>query len=70
MLPGALVGQVMRLAAVQLLVHDVHQDVAIWARRTHVARPALARGDGPVGPFRAWARQFHPGAPERLSEAS
>ena len=39
-------------------VHDVHQDVPIWASQRYVSRPALAHGDGPIVPYRRWARQF------------
>ena len=30
----------------------------------HVPRPALAEGDGPIGRYRQWARQFHGGTAE------
>jgi hypothetical protein len=39
-------------------VHDVRQDVPIWASQRYVSRPALAHGDGPIVPYRRWARQF------------
>jgi nitrite reductase/ring-hydroxylating ferredoxin subunit len=39
-------------------VHDVLQDVPIWASQRYVSRPALAHGDGPIVPYRRWARQF------------
>jgi hypothetical protein len=39
-------------------LHDVHQDVPIWASQRYVSRPALAHGDGPIVPYRRWARQF------------
>ena len=38
--------------------HDVRQDVPIWARQRYVARPGLTHGDGPIVPYRRWARQF------------
>ena len=41
------------------LVHDVGQDVPIWQSKIHVASPALAEGDGPIGRYRVWARQFY-----------
>lgn len=34
------------------------QDVAIWEHKVHRERPLLAEGDGPIGPLRAWYRQF------------
>jgi phenylpropionate dioxygenase-like ring-hydroxylating dioxygenase large terminal subunit len=39
-------------------LHDVHQDIPIWASQRYVSRPALAHGDGPIVPYRRWARQF------------
>jgi len=40
--------------------HDVAQDLAIWSNKAYLHPPALAKGDGPVGRYRAWARQFYP----------
>ena len=39
---------------------DVNQDLVIWNNKRYVSPPALAAGDGPVGAFRKWARQFYP----------
>ena len=39
-------------------VHDVRQDVPIWAGQRYVLRPPLARGDRSIVPYRRWARQF------------
>jgi nitrite reductase/ring-hydroxylating ferredoxin subunit len=39
-------------------LHDVHQDVPIWATQRYVSRPLLARGDRPIVQYRRWARQF------------
>ena len=41
---------------------DIQQDVRIWEHKRYVDPPALAQGDGPVGRFRHWARQFYPPA--------
>ncbi len=41
------------------LVHDARQDFAIWEHKAYLQPPALAAGDGPIGPFRRWARQFY-----------
>lgn len=38
---------------------DVMDDFHIWNNKTYVARPALAKGDGPIGIYRRWARQFY-----------
>ena len=38
--------------------HDVTQDLPIWNNKRYISPPALAAGDGPVGSYRKWARQF------------
>jgi phenylpropionate dioxygenase-like ring-hydroxylating dioxygenase large terminal subunit len=43
-------------------VGDVRQDWEIWENKVYVHPPALAKGDGPVGPYRQWCRQFYPDA--------
>ncbi len=40
--------------------HDVQQDFAIWQHKRYVQPPILAEGDGPVGRYRQWAKQFYP----------
>lgn len=39
---------------------DVSQDFDVWNNKKYLDRPALARGDGPFGAYRKWARQFYP----------
>jgi nitrite reductase/ring-hydroxylating ferredoxin subunit len=64
---GGVAGLVSRRALAEALtrivlpmyVHDVGQDVRIWEHKRHLSRPALADGDGPVGAYRRWARQFY-----------
>lgn len=41
-------------------VQDLQRDVAIWARKTHLDRPALADGEAALARYRLWARQFYP----------
>jgi nitrite reductase/ring-hydroxylating ferredoxin subunit len=51
-----------RLAAGLLFhsfVHDTRQDFPIWQHKKYISPPALAEGDGPVGKYRQWARQFY-----------
>lgn len=38
---------------------DVGQDVPLWSRKKILERPAIAQGDGPLGKYRSWARQFY-----------
>ena len=55
---------------VRAFVHDVGQDFEIWKNKRYVHPPQLAVGDGPVGTYRRWARQFYPvvGAPSSSTE--
>jgi nitrite reductase/ring-hydroxylating ferredoxin subunit len=43
----------------QGIVHDARQDFVIWEHKRYTHRPTLAQGDGPIGAFRLWARQFY-----------
>ena len=38
---------------------DASQDFPIWENKAYVSPPRLARGDGPIGLYRNWARQFY-----------
>ncbi|XCM28138.1 Rieske 2Fe-2S domain-containing protein [Streptomyces parvus] len=38
-------------------------DFPIWHHKQYQQPPRLASGDGPIGPFRRWARRFYPEAP-------
>ncbi len=38
----------------------VEDDIRIWERKAYNHPPLLCDGDGPIGPFRRWARQFYP----------
>lgn len=38
------------------------QDIPIWENKVMHPRPLLCDGDGPIGVFRRWARQFYPPA--------
>ncbi|MER7516742.1 Rieske 2Fe-2S domain-containing protein [Streptomyces sp. NPDC126499] len=35
-------------------------DFPIWNHKRYEQPPRLAHGDGPIGPFRRWARRFYP----------
>lgn len=45
---------------IRTFVHDVGQDFEIWKNKRYVHPPQLAVGDGPIGTFRRWCRQFYP----------
>lgn len=59
-LPKALVNFILSKASFKGYVHDVKQDFHIWENKSYIAPPALAKGDGPVGRYRMWAKQFYP----------
>jgi nitrite reductase/ring-hydroxylating ferredoxin subunit len=54
--------------AFRALREDISHDFDIWKHKSFVHPPALARGDGPIGPYRRWAKQFHrPADPPSIS---
>jgi hypothetical protein len=52
--------------ATRAFLFDVRQDLPLWENKVFVSPPALAQGDGPIGKYRQWARQFY--APEPRAE--
>ncbi len=51
----------------QAFLVDFPRDFPIWENKAYLERPLLAGGDGPIGRYRRWARQFYDGpevAPE------
>jgi nitrite reductase/ring-hydroxylating ferredoxin subunit len=40
-------------------LRDAGQDFPIWQNKKYINPPALAKGDGPIGKYRAWAKQFY-----------
>jgi nitrite reductase/ring-hydroxylating ferredoxin subunit len=60
LIPSALLRGIVGLLTWRAFRNDVHQDLAIWENKRYVNPPALAKGDGPVGRYRQWARQFYP----------
>jgi len=58
--PGAVVNNIVAAAVFKAYEGDVAQDFELWENKRYLMRPALAQGDGPVGPYRRWARQFYP----------
>ena len=46
----------------QAFCNDFPRDFPIWENKAYLERPVLAGGDGPIGRYRRWARQFYEGA--------
>ena len=59
LVPFGLAAKLVRRISLAWAVHDVQRDVAIWENKRYLEPPALARGDGPIGPYRRWCRQFY-----------
>ncbi len=54
-----LFARVVSRVAMEVFAHDVRSDFPIWRHKIHQPRPALAQGDGPIGEYRRWCRQFY-----------
>lgn len=59
LLPRWLFDGLVAPAAQRTYVRDVMQDRHVWENKIHVERPMLADGDGPIGRYRVWCRQFY-----------
>ncbi|NUS44763.1 MAG: Rieske (2Fe-2S) protein [Mycobacteriaceae bacterium] len=46
----------------RLIEIELGRDQRMWEHKKYLNSPALASGDGPIGRYRRWARQFYPGA--------
>jgi len=40
---------------------QLEQDIPIWENKIYVHPPVLVDGDGPIGMFRRWSKQFYTG---------
>jgi len=58
-LPVSVVDQIVGRFAFKGFLGDVVQDLHIWENKTYIHPPPLALGDGPVGRYRTWTRQFY-----------
>ena len=56
---AALSGIIREVASVRLS-SEVKQDAPIWEAKRYLERPILAEGDGPIGAYRRYCRQFYP----------
>ena len=52
---GSGVGQ----AIIGDILKQMSEDIPIWEHKVYHDRPVLCDGDGPLGPFRRWTRQFY-----------
>ena len=61
-LPRPLVNALIARLTFNGFVHDLQQDFPMWERKHYIKPPLLAAGDGPIGKYRTWTRQFYPHA--------
>lgn len=57
--PRSLLNRLVSWQVFKTFTHDLQQDFEIWEHKRYIQPPALAAGDGPVGKYRTWARQFY-----------
>jgi len=41
------------------VTRQVEQDIPIWEHKVYLPRPVLCDGDGPIGVYRRWVKQFY-----------
>jgi phenylpropionate dioxygenase-like ring-hydroxylating dioxygenase large terminal subunit len=58
-LPDKDVTQGVGKAFIKEVSRQFEQDIPIWEHKTYFDHPVLCDGDGPIGLFRKWCRQFY-----------
>jgi 3-ketosteroid 9alpha-monooxygenase subunit A len=58
-LPDKDVTQGVGKAFIREVSRQLEQDIPIWEHKTYLDHPVLCDGDGPIGLFRKWSRQFY-----------
>ena len=59
LMPRGLLNWIIARQTYKGYAHDVQQDFPIWEQKHYIQPPALAAGDGPIGKYRTWVRQFY-----------
>lgn len=67
--PRGVLTRVLCTAMFRAYCHDVMQDFEIWKHKVYIDPPVVAKGDGPIGVYRRWTKQFYP-SPLSVVEAS
>lgn len=57
--PKSLLSYIISKQVIREYKKDVYQDFKIWENKKYIIRTPLAPGDGPIGFYRLWARQFY-----------
>jgi len=58
-LPRARLARLLAQRISSLMDVELRPDFAIWENKRYLDNPGLAQGDGPIGRYRRWARQFY-----------
>ena len=59
MLPSQMVTSTVGDAFSKEVARQVEQDIPIWENKIYIDPPLLCSGDGPIGKFRKWCKQFY-----------
>lgn len=54
------VGSTISSINTRAVLRDFALDFPIWSHKAYTSPPFLAKGDGPIGSYRKWCRQFYP----------
>ena len=55
-------------AFIREVSRQLEQDIPIWEHKIYFDHPVLCDGDGPIGLFRKWSRQFYSHPAEAVAE--
>ncbi len=58
-LPRLLTRAAMPGLLLKVYENEIEQGFEVWRHKRFASRPALAAGDGPIGLYRQWTRQFY-----------
>lgn len=61
LVPRWLMRRLLPRQLVRIYAREIAQDFELWRHKRFAPRPTLAEGDGPIGLYRQWVRQFYPG---------
>jgi nitrite reductase/ring-hydroxylating ferredoxin subunit len=70
LLPRAITHGLLARVLLRVYCREIEQDFEIWRHKRYVDPPALAVGDGPIGLYRRWVRQFYSGNEARVSRGA
>ncbi len=59
-IPEPLMTRLVHTLYMRAFANDIQQDFDIWQNKAYAQRPGLAKGDGPIGLYRRYCRQFYP----------